>query len=364
MKAKNIYSKALLGLSAIILLFSCVDDFEDANPARQLDAPFLKLTASDESAVGGDVVDFTVSVIDAPGVISDVEVSTTNDLGTVVINKSSIVGKEKGSFTVSVTMPFNYSGDFEVTIKAIDSQKDTETGEVSPKSTSVSAVVELDYKFAEPDFVVALADADGLLYSGESTDFTITVNSVPSGGVASISIVGVGGVVDFDQADIDALIGKSTGVITGTFTAGGNTTDGGVSVFIKDELQEVITNKVADIDVVCPAEIDMAGTYRAISHGVTRTGVEYHALEATVTLTKTNDGQYALDDNSFGEYPQIRGVAKSAGSLNICGSTVTPISGAFFQHKGTATIDGADVTIDIEWVNSAGDQGVTRLIRQ
>lgn len=153
-------------LLAILLLFiavtSCVDDYTDANPPHQLDAPSLRLSAAGGNHVlstvpvnpyqntyevlqqYGGAVEYTVSVIDAPGKVGSVTVTGADELGSISIDDASLaalIGQEQGAFkftfTPSNTLPDQADRLFNITINVSDSQT-TLDGEAAPKTTTMT----------------------------------------------------------------------------------------------------------------------------------------------------------------------------------------------------------------------------------
>jgi len=104
-------------LMLAIVFTSCVDDYTDSNPPAKLDAPFVRLSATGDENVTvdalalnkytafvnyGDPVEFTVTVVSAPGKIGAIDVtSSIEEFGTVAIDEASVAalqGKTSGDF--------------------------------------------------------------------------------------------------------------------------------------------------------------------------------------------------------------------------------------------------------------------------
>ncbi|MEO1097552.1 MAG: hypothetical protein AAFX57_07340 [Bacteroidota bacterium] len=348
-------------LLAAIVPFSCDDETFTA-PQVFLDSPSFVATQSADTLSGSDVLTINVTVTDAPAGVDSIAVSTTNDLGSSTVNENGIMGQTEGSFSVDVEIPLIYEGKFDITVEVFDSQIDETTGDPVRKSFSQTFSVEAEFQFDAPQFTVSFDETS--LNSGESSTFTIDITDVPGGGIESIDLSAVAGTIEFDQSDIDNLIGQSSGVLNGTYTAGGVTTTGSITATIRDASQ-LRSNAASDeVSTICPSNTDISGTYRSIAHGVTRDGVEYRAVETTVTFTMVNDGQFTVDDQYFGEYTQVRGVDTFSGTLNICGDQITAQEGTFARHTGEVMVDGEDITIDLEFENNAGDTGVVRLYKE
>ena len=151
----------------ILLLFlsvtSCVDDYTDANPPAKLDAPTLRISAAGSgqkietvpvNAYQNDYiayqtydgpVEYTVSVIDAPGVVGAVTVTgSVPDFGTVTLDQASVdalVGQEVGSFKFTFTpnpaLPDLSDRALNLVIDVSDSQL-SQDGELAPKTTTLT----------------------------------------------------------------------------------------------------------------------------------------------------------------------------------------------------------------------------------
>lgn len=153
-------NKVLLYILGLLLTVSCVDDYTDANPAHLLDAPFLRVSGNGSNQIVqtvpvnayqnnyrayaqyGGAVEFTVSVVDAPGRVASVSVvPSVPDFGTVALNEStvsSLVGQEKGEFKFTFTpnpaLPDASDRSMNLVISVSDSQLN-EVGESAAKTT-------------------------------------------------------------------------------------------------------------------------------------------------------------------------------------------------------------------------------------
>lgn len=133
----------------LIMSGACVDDYTEYNPPHALDAPFLRASTSGsnqilvstplnpyqntlKSYIGlGTSVEFTVSVVDAPGKINTVSVApSVPDFGSVTLNEASVTalkGKEQGEFRFTYTAnPDLAEGDdrpLNIVITVTDSQE-------------------------------------------------------------------------------------------------------------------------------------------------------------------------------------------------------------------------------------------------
>ncbi len=153
-------NKILVYILGVMLLGACVDDYTDANPPHQLDAPTLRISSSVSGqkietipanayqntyrayTEYGTPVEFTVSVIDAPGRVASVSVvPSVAEYGTVTLNDatvSSITGQEKGEFKFTFTpnpaLPDVSDRAMNLVVTVADGQLD-QVGESLPKTT-------------------------------------------------------------------------------------------------------------------------------------------------------------------------------------------------------------------------------------
>lgn len=180
----------------VLVLNSCVDDYTDANPPHLLDAPTFRVSRpSDdngkittvpinqfqngyESIVSyGNPVEYTVSVIDAPGKVGEVSVSASiPDFGSVVLDDASVAalqGKESGDFKFTFmsnpNVPDQSDRSLNIVINVSDSQQD-EKGEASPLTTTLTIPVTI-YKCISDGLaegIYTVTAASGNLDGGET----------------------------------------------------------------------------------------------------------------------------------------------------------------------------------------------------
>jgi hypothetical protein len=157
---KNTYKLVTLLLLGVM---SCVDDYTDANPPAKLDAPTLRMSASGSNQKLETVpanayqntyvayqtydgpVEYTVSVIDAPGKVGAVSVvSSAPENGTLTIDDASVaglLGQEQGSFkftfTPNAALPDFADRPLNLVITVTDSQV-SQDGESAPKTTTLT----------------------------------------------------------------------------------------------------------------------------------------------------------------------------------------------------------------------------------
>ena len=156
----------ILGL--VLFTGACVDDYTDANPTRQLDAPTLRFSGSGSAqkietvpvnayqstyrayATYSEPVEFTVAVIDAPGQVGAVTVvPSVAEFGTVTLNDAtvtSLIGKEQGEFKFTFTpnpaLPNVADRAMNLVVSVSDSQLNQE-GEALPKTTTLTVPINL-----------------------------------------------------------------------------------------------------------------------------------------------------------------------------------------------------------------------------
>lgn len=152
----------MVALMAVVVV-SCVDDYNDANPKPRLDAPTIRINASGANqkiltlpvnrfqttnlayiSYSG-ATEFTVTVVDAPGKVGVVSVTpSVPDFGTITLNESTVAtlqGKEQGEFKFTYTpnpgLPDASDRPLNLVIAVTDSQSDDEGG-ANPKTTTLT----------------------------------------------------------------------------------------------------------------------------------------------------------------------------------------------------------------------------------
>ena len=351
-----------------LTIVSCVDDYMDANPPLPLDAPYAYVNSSVLAGkdgiplIGGEEVTFTVDIVDAPGVLNGINFIFSKGGEVVSHTFDELIGQTSGTFEVTVKAPYNLNGATTFTAEISDAQDE-------PKILTITEVLDVNYLHPGPVFSVTIDDVDGTAMEGDIVDVTLAITSVPSGAIGSIAVAGSAGSVNFDQAELDALIGASSGTITGSMEIGAVSATGNydVSVAITDELQNRQVVKSDNILLICPSAADYSGTYTATASGVNgETGNEYHGLTSTTTLTQINAGQYEINDLSFGVYDQLQTYDPIDGILNICGMDVSgdASNGDGIVATGTVTEEEVPGVIILEWSNAYGDSGTVTLVKQ
>jgi hypothetical protein len=156
----------IMGL--MLVTTGCVDDYTDANPPQKLDAPTLRVSASGSGQkietvpanayqnnfvayqTYGSAIEYTVSVIDAPGKVASVSVvPSVPDFGTVTLNDASVaslvgqeIGEFKFTFTPNPALPDVADRALNLDISVTDSQLEA-NGEPGPKTTTLTLATNL-----------------------------------------------------------------------------------------------------------------------------------------------------------------------------------------------------------------------------
>lgn len=244
--------KVMKGIKHIILILltwsiiSCVDDYQDFNPPRLKDGPFFKVSLSADTVVGGGSVNFTVSVIDAPGGIADLIVTNPQKLGSYTLdNLDAMKGNTKGEITGKFVSPTTFEGALSLMFELSDQQLD-EKGEDAPKSLDVEKDLYVKFPGEATDFDVNFASDN--FVRGSLVDFTIDITNSP-GGVDSVFATVDQGEVILNQTSYDNIIGKENGTLTASYeTDDEYVGDVTVTVNIVDKLQKRISTKAVNLE--------------------------------------------------------------------------------------------------------------------
>ncbi|EMR01154.1 hypothetical protein [Cesiribacter andamanensis] len=307
----NKIQNVLLWLGILLISVACVDDYFEANPPLPLDSPYSVLTVDDTELTGGESTNFTVRVVDAPGLVDSVAYITTDDKGTVVFDQgslNSVIGSESGTFTGTFTAPYDASGPFTLTIVVFDAQ-----GE-QMKSHTMSETLTLTYLLDAPTFTLGANDA--VLTPGESTTVNIDIEAL--GGIEDVRIFSNFGQVVLDTASLDAVRGEETGVVLATYTAPSTPTStvGPVTftAFVVDQLQGRETRVVTDVEApevtveytlpapqitVSGSNVVRAGTHEYVA-SITAPGV-ISDIEVSANISTRDEeiGTITIDDEAL-----------------------------------------------------------------
>ncbi|UII29802.1 hypothetical protein LVD17_15995 [Fulvivirga ulvae] len=246
---KNLF---LYTLGLILMLASCVDDYEDANPPRLLDAPALTATQSADTITGGETVKFTLVVSDAPAGIDSISVSGPSDESIFTSNITSLRGQTAGTVEVTYTAPYDAIGEYEVTVSVWDDQLDNKGKDASKRFDEVFTLVG-EYAFDAPSFTVTMG-ADTVLHN-DSTSVTITVTSAPAGIGQVLAFVDKG-TISLSEEDLANAAGQESATINGMYYAPEEEVGvAEVLVRVTDVLQDRSTEVTEEvvIDYICDA---------------------------------------------------------------------------------------------------------------
>ena len=135
------------------MAYSCVDDYQDANPPRLLDAPAVSsVTTADDLLFAGGSTQITIVVVDAPAGIDSVGYAIQDEDGNVVgsvtlDNFSEIKGKTKGDIIATYTSEDLTAAEVTITFTVYDLQfqlgEEVRKSSV-PKSVDIRVVCESD----------------------------------------------------------------------------------------------------------------------------------------------------------------------------------------------------------------------------
>ncbi len=187
----------------ILLLYSCVEDYQDANPPRLKDSPAVSsVTANDEVITDGSSTKINIDVVDAPAGIDSVGYIITDEngdsVGMVTLdNFNSVKGQTKGQILATYTADKNMASTVTITFTVYDKQYSE--GKIVRKS-SVPQSVEIE--------VVCPSDLAGTystVVSGTSTDpgaATNPVTDLPS----EVSLKSTGKIGEYIISDASAGI--------------------------------------------------------------------------------------------------------------------------------------------------------------
>jgi hypothetical protein len=164
----------IIVLGIILIGVSCVDDYQDANPPRLLDAPAVSsVSAADELILDGQSTQITIVVVDCPAGIDSVsyliEDENGDPLGSVTIdNLDEMRGQTKGDILATYNSVAKTAGEVSLTFTVFDLQE-REGEEIRkssvPQSVDVSIVCASD-----------LAGTYNAVSGGTSTDGGAAVN--------------------------------------------------------------------------------------------------------------------------------------------------------------------------------------------
>jgi len=186
-------------LVLILLISSCVDDYQDANPPRLLDAPAVSsVIAADDLIFDGQSTQITIVVVDCPAGIDSVayEIADNNGdpIGSVTIdNLNEMKGQTKGDIVATYTSVAKTAAEVSLTFTVFDLQE--REGEEIRKS-SVPQGVDISIVCASD-----LAGTYNAVSGGSSTDGGAAVNpAVDIESVITLTATETPGEYDIDQS--------------------------------------------------------------------------------------------------------------------------------------------------------------------
>lgn len=138
----------IYSLCLMIIASSCVDDYQDANPPRLLDAPAVNsVEIQDEVLAGGASTLITIAVVDAPGGLVDIIATDVDQFGVAIGGTfdivNSIAGLTQGVVEVEYTAPTGFAGTATLSVAVKDGQLDDEGGDASKNSVAQTLTVEI-----------------------------------------------------------------------------------------------------------------------------------------------------------------------------------------------------------------------------
>ena len=196
-------SKKIILLLLIAFVYSCVEDYQDANPPRLLDSPAVSSVDATSSLItDGSSTQIAINVVDAPAGIDSVGYSIADEngdpVGTVTIdNLNSLKGQIKGQVNATYTSEKSMAAIVTITFSVFDKQYSQ--GEVVRKS-SVPQSVEIE--------VVCESNLAGTyksVVSGTSTDPGANANPVTDL-TSEVALKSTGKIGEYEISDASAGI--------------------------------------------------------------------------------------------------------------------------------------------------------------
>ncbi|AHM62445.1 hypothetical protein D770_20980 [Flammeovirgaceae bacterium 311] len=297
----------LLWLGVMVASVACVDDYFEANPPLPQDSPYSTLTVEEDTLFGGETTNFSVRVVDAPGLIDSIGYQTTDSKGTVVFDQASLnaaMGNTSGVINGQFTAPTNASGAFTLSIIVYDAQGEQR------KTHTMSETIFIRYSLNAPTYTITAQNAE--INPGGTTEVYLDINA--PGGIADARIFANFGTVVLDTATLDAVRGMETGRVTARYTAPSiPTTNVGpvtFTAFVEDELQErevrmtgqpvtiVYTEAAPTIAITGPTTAER-GTY-SMNANITSPGIiDTVIVTAFINNRDTEVGQITLSDEDL-----------------------------------------------------------------
>jgi hypothetical protein len=260
-------------LALVLLISSCVDDYQDANPPRLLDSPAVSsVSAAADLILDGTSTQITIVVVDCPAGIDSVayliEDENGDPIGMVTIdNLNEMKGKTKGDILATYTSVSQTAAVVTLTFTVFDLQyqEEEEVRKSSiPQGTEVEVVCASD-----------LAGTYNAVTSGTSTDGG--ANNNPASDIQAIVVIAA------TETPGQYTIDKSTGKVFDAWYLGvyyGEATD--VDGILKDACGSITLDSYNS--PFGEPIIDSSGSVDA-SGVITYTAMNEYGDEWTIVLT-------------------------------------------------------------------------------
>ena len=257
-------------------VYSCVEDYQDANPPRLLDSPAVSsVDATSSLIIDGSSTQITINVVDAPAGIDSVGYSIADEngdpVGTVTIdNLSAVKGQTKGQINATYTSEKNKAANVTISFAVFDKQ--FSEGEVVRKS-SVPQSVEIE--------VVCESNLAGTyksVVSGTSTDPGANVNPV-SDLTSEVTLKSTGKTGEYVISD------ASAGIYDAWYLGVYYTDPSPITAILKDACGNVSITEFTDGPFGDSDGVDSSSGEADQNGVITLTVVNVYGDEWTMTLT-------------------------------------------------------------------------------
>ncbi|GEM_PF-2623317 len=319
-------------LATSIVVLSCVDDFQDANPPSLLDGPYYTVSLSTDTVTGGESFNFVISVIDAPGGIDTVSITTPDNIGSYSFNNlDAMRGQTEGEITGTFVSPTTFEGDLELSFELFDEQVD-EDGDDAAKSLVVADEIYVGFPSGLSEFTLDFPVES--FTRGDQFDFEINVTSSP-GGIDSIFVLVDNGSVAIDPTDYAGIVGEESGSVTVTYTSNedyvGEVT---FNVNVVDALQQ----RTSSEDFILTAEYEFAAPEVALTlatgafKAFTEIPLSVEIISAPGIIDTVFIESYEVTSAGMGD-PLGEVELDSTEAANAIGESSAVISGSFISEN-------------------------------
>jgi len=221
----------LLFLMLIVFVYSCVDDYQDANPPRLKDAPAVSsVTVADDLIQDGESTQITIVVVDCPAGIDSVgytiEDESGNEVGSVTIdNLDAMRGQTRGDILATYTSESQVATEVTVTFTVYDLQiqeDDTVRKSSVPQGVDIQVVCESNLA-GTYDAVTNGTSTDGDALNNPAVDIQSVITLTATGNPGEYTIDRSTGkafdawyfdVYYFEPLDVEGIITDACGSIT------------------------------------------------------------------------------------------------------------------------------------------------------